>query len=105
MTWKVVFSRRSQAQLLALNERLAMLAGTTIADSYTDAIAEFCHSLTTFPQRGMRRDDLRPGLRVTNYRKRVVIAFAVDVDSEHVAILAIFHGGQDYEAAMSEPDH
>jgi plasmid stabilization system protein ParE len=80
-----------------------MVAGTTIADSYTNAIAEFCHSLITFPQRGLRRDDLRPGLRVTNYRKRVVIAFAVDVDIKKVMILAIFHGGQDYEAALSGP--
>lgn len=104
MTWKVVFSRRSQEQLLALHEYVAMEAGTPVAESYTDAIAEFCHSLTTFPQRGMRRDDLRPGLRVTNYRKRVVIAFAVDADIEEVAILSIFHGGQDYEAAMSGPE-
>ncbi|PKM01323.1 MAG: plasmid stabilization protein, partial [Gammaproteobacteria bacterium HGW-Gammaproteobacteria-7] len=78
MNWKVVFSRRSQEQLLALNEHLAMVAGTRIADGYTDAIAAYCQSLTTFPERGMRRDDLRPGLRVTHYRKRVAIAFAVD---------------------------
>ena len=102
MTWRVTFSRRAQLQLLALNQRLVLLAGEKVADDYTDAIAAFCQSLTIFPQRGTRRDDLRPELRVTNYRKRTVIAFAVDTQAEHVTILAVFHGGQDYEAAMSE---
>jgi plasmid stabilization system protein ParE len=50
----------------------------------------------------MRRDDIRPGLRITNYRKRTVIAFAVDTDAERVEILGIFHGGQDYEAGLSK---
>ena len=42
--------------------------------------------------RGTRRDDVRPGLRITSYRKRVVIAFAVDADQ--VQIIGIFYGGQ-----------
>lgn len=104
MTCRVTFSRRAQLQLLALNQRLAMLAGEKIADDYTDAIATFCQSLTVFPQRGTRRHDLRPELRVTNYRKRTVIAFTVDMQDEHVTILAVFHGGQDYETAMDGPE-
>jgi len=30
------------------------------------------------PARAVRRDDIRPGLHLTNYRGRVVIAFAVE---------------------------
>lgn len=71
------------------------------ADHDTDAIAEFCFSLTTFPERGTRRDDIRPGVRVTNYRKRAVIAFTVDIGAEQVFILGVFYGGQDFEAALS----
>ncbi len=44
------------------------------------------------------RDDIRPGLRITHYRKRTVIAFEVNADQ--VAIIGVFHGGQDYEAAL-----
>jgi toxin ParE1/3/4 len=40
-------------------------------------------------------------LRITNYKKRVVIAFAVLAES--VAIIGIFYGGQDYEAVLQEP--
>jgi plasmid stabilization system protein ParE len=56
--------------------------------------------LRTFPHRGTQRDDIRPGLRVTNYKKRAVIAFAVD--DGRVSILGVFYGGQDDETALLE---
>ena len=58
-----------------------------------------CEALSLFPARGTARDDIRPGLRITSFRKRPVIAFTVD-DADRVAILGIFHGGKDYEAAL-----
>lgn len=54
--------------------------------------------MQTFPHRGTRRDDIRPGLRITNYKGRTVIAF--DVDAELVSIIGVFYGGQDYETAL-----
>lgn len=101
MTYTIVFSLRAHEQLIALDDYIAAAASPEVAARYTDAVADFCFSLATFPQRGTRRDDLRPGLRITNYRKRTVIAFAVDTDNRHVSILGIFHGGQDYETAMA----
>ncbi len=50
--------------------------------------------------RGTMRDDIRPGLRITNYRKRAVIAFSVLGDT--VAIIGVFYGGRDYEAALQD---
>ena len=41
------------------------------------------------------RDDIRQGLRVTNYKGRTVIAY--DVTAELVSIIGVFYGGQDYE--------
>ena len=42
-------------------------------------------------------------LRITNYRKRAVIAFAVD--GKQVFIIGIYYGGQDFETALLfEPD-
>ncbi|MCC7229233.1 MAG: type II toxin-antitoxin system RelE/ParE family toxin [Fimbriimonadaceae bacterium] len=73
---------------------------TDIADRFTEAIVQFCESLSTFPRRGNKRDDVRPGLRVTHYRKRVIIAFVVDADL--VSILGVFHGGQDYESILRD---
>jgi plasmid stabilization system protein ParE len=53
---------------------------------------------TAFPNRGTRRDDVRPGLRITNYKKRTIIAFAVDPG--RVSIIGEYYGGQDFETAL-----
>lgn len=60
----------------------------------------YCDSLRTFPLRGTRRDDVRPGLRITNYKKRAVIAF--DVDADVVSIIGVFYGGQNYETILHD---
>jgi hypothetical protein len=46
------------------------------AQNYTDRIIARL-GLVTFPERGTRRDDLRPGLRITTWRRRVTIAFHI----------------------------
>jgi plasmid stabilization system protein ParE len=76
------------------------VASPGAAADYTEAILSYCESLTTFPHRGTLRDDVRPGLRITHYRKRAVIAF--DVDGEQVSILGVFYGGQNYEAILQD---
>jgi len=59
--------------------------------------------MQTVARRGTRRDDIRPGLRITHYKRRAIIAYAVEV--EHVSIIGVFYGGQDYERALrSESD-
>jgi toxin ParE1/3/4 len=56
---------------------------------------EQCESLKTLPIRGTQRDDIRSGLRVFGFRRRVSIAF--EVTGEVVTILGIFYGGQNFE--------
>lgn len=98
MRHAVVFTPEAQEQLLALYRYIAVAASPVTAERYTNAIVEYCESLQDFPHRGMCRDDVRPGLRVTHYKKRTVIAFAVEV--EQVSIIGIFYGGQDYELVL-----
>ncbi|MCF7977706.1 MAG: type II toxin-antitoxin system RelE/ParE family toxin [Chromatiaceae bacterium] len=100
MSHRVVFSTEAEDQLVALYRYIADAASPEIAARYTEAIVSYCEGLRTFPHRGTQRDDIRPGLRVTNYKKRAVIAFAVDNDI--IAILGVFYGGQDYETALFE---
>jgi toxin ParE1/3/4 len=49
------------------------------------------------------RDDVRPGLRITNFRRRVAIAFYVVGD--RLTILGIFNGGQNYEAILLDEEN
>lgn len=103
MNHRVVFSPEAQEQIVALYRYIAEAASPEIAVRYTEAIVSYCESLRTFPHRGTIRDDVRPGLRITHYRKRAVIAF--DVDAEMVSIIGVFYGGQDYETILQdEPD-
>ena len=60
-----------------------------------------CEGLALFPLRGVPREDIRPGLRVTHHKGRTLIAYAVDEDTRTVSVLGIFYGGQDYEVALS----
>jgi toxin ParE1/3/4 len=98
MSYRVAFSPEAEEQLAALYRYIAAAASPTIAAQYTEAIVSYCESLCTFPNRGTLRDDLRPGLRITHYKKRTVIAFAVD--AEQVSIVGIFYGGQDYATIL-----
>ena len=100
MKCRVVFSPESEEQLAALFRHIAAAASPQIAARYTIAIITYCEGLCTFPQRGAMRDDVRPGLRITNYKKRAVIAF--DVDNELVSIIGVFYGGQDYETILQD---
>lgn len=60
-----------------------------------------CEGLALFPLRGVPREDIRPGLRVTHHNGRTLIAYAVNDDTRTVSVLGIFYGGQDYEAVLS----
>jgi plasmid stabilization system protein ParE len=98
MAYRVVFAPEAEDQLVGLCRYIAEAASPKIAESYTSAIVTYCESLQNFPQRGTRRDDIRPGLRITHYKKRTVIAF--EVAGERVSIIGVFYGGQDYETAL-----
>ena len=98
MAYVVEFAPEALEQLAALYRYIATVASAEIAQRYTDAIVTHCEELLTFPHRGNQRDDIRPGLRITNYRKRAVIAFAVD--AKQVFILGVFYGGQDFETVL-----
>lgn len=100
MIYRVVYAPEAEAQLLALFFHIAEAASPEIAARYTDAIVEQCESLKTFPKRGAQRDDIRPGLCVFGFKRRVSIAF--EITDEIVTILGIFYGGQNFETILSQ---
>lgn len=97
---QVVYAPEAEAQLVALYFHIAAAASPEIAANYTDAIVKQCESLKTFPVRGAPRDDIRPGLRVFGFRRRVSITF--EITDSVVTILGIFYGGQQFEPSVDE---
>ena len=105
MTYTVRFAPEAADQLEALYRYIASSASPTVAADYVDAIVAHCEGLAVFPHRGTLRDDIRPGLRTSSYRKRAVIATFVDDEAQQVTILGVFYGGQDYDTILSGSDN
>lgn len=98
MAYAVVFTPEAEELLVAIYHYIAAAASPIIAERYTSAIVSYCEGLATFPDRSTLHEDIRPGLRVINYKKRTVIAYTVD--SNQVLIIGVFYGGQDYESTL-----
>lgn len=98
--YEVVFSPEAHAQLLELYWYIAEATTADTASRYTGDLVDYCESLKTFPMRAIDRGDIRPGLRITNFRRRTVIAFAAQ--GAQISILGLFHGGRNYEAILRE---
>ena len=105
MTYTVRFAPEAADQLEALYRYVASSASPTVAADHVDAIVAHCEGLAVFPHRGTMRDDIRPGLRTSSYKKRAVIATFVDDEAEQITILGVFYGGQDYDTILSGSDN
>jgi toxin ParE1/3/4 len=98
--YAIVFSPRAEHQLANLYTFIAERSGENLAEKYVGEIVADCRSLTIFLERGARRDDIRPGLRVKGYARRVTIAFSIDNANKKVAVHGVFYGGQDFETVL-----
>jgi toxin ParE1/3/4 len=101
-TSEVRFAPEALEHLTGLERYLEDVSSPRVAARYVDGIVTYCESLRTFPHRGQLRDDIRPGLRLTNYRGRTVIAFVVE--SDQPVIIGVFYGGRNVEAALAATD-
>jgi plasmid stabilization system protein ParE len=84
--YTVVFTPRAERQLDRLYSFIAGQSGTARAEHFVGALMADCLSLSTFPESGARRDDIRLNMRVKGFRRRVSIAFSIDAASAPVAI-------------------
>lgn len=96
--YRVIFAQEAEDALVDIFHYISSRSSMEIAERFTDGIIKRCNDLHVMPMVGTRRDDIRPGLRITNYKGRVTIAFSVVGDC--VYILGIFYGGQNYEVYL-----
>ena len=100
MTREVIFAPEALADLFKLYDDIALDAGTGRAQRYTDRIVAHCLGLVIFPERGTRHDDLRPGLRITTFRRRVTIAFHITATT--VTIDRVLYGGRNLKPLFDD---
>ncbi len=95
---QVAFTPLAERQIDRLHAYITEQTNADRADGYIRRIVTFCQGLAVLPLRGVQRDDILPGLRVTGFERRVTIAFVVT--SQTVLIEGIFYGGRDFEAIL-----
>ena len=96
---QVVFSVEAEAELLEIYDWIADETAPDVALAYVGRLQEFCQRLEVGSERGRARDDIRPGLRIIGFERRITIAFVVD--PERVVILRLFYAGRDWENLLT----
>jgi toxin ParE1/3/4 len=104
MTGRINYTPEAQQQLNALDDWITEKATREVAQRFVSAILDCIDGILVFPRAGRARDDVRPGMRTTPFKKRTLIAYEVDESSGElvVNVLGVFHGGQDWEAALRD---
>lgn len=95
---------RSQQQLDELDDWITNAASAEIARRFVSAILDHIDSILMFPLAGRTRDDVRPGMRTSTFKKRTLVAYEVVETSSEVMIniLGVVHGGQQWESALGD---
>lgn len=104
MTGRIHFTPEARQQLLQLDEWITETASAVTARRFVSAILDHIDRILLFPLAGRARDDVRSGMRTTTFKKRTLVAYEVNESSGElvVNVLGVFHGGQDWEAALGE---
>jgi len=103
-TYSVIISDAAEADLFAIYEYISERDGAGIAFQFVRRIEDYCFGFATAPERGTKRDDLRPGLRTVGFRRRATVLFQVDHRERQVIIHGLYYGGRSFEGIAEEDD-
>lgn len=95
MKYVISFSEAAEQDVVDLLDYLVPRAGERVARAYVDRLIDYCADFENFPERGLRRDDISPGLRIVGYHRKATIAFRIA--GRTATILRIYHGGRNID--------
>jgi toxin ParE1/3/4 len=98
--YKVVLMTAAIGDLSEIRRYVQFEAGEEIADGYIDRIEAFCRNFDILPYRGAPRDDVRAGLRVAIFERRVTIAYRIA--DNRVIILRVLGPGRNVQDELSD---
>jgi toxin ParE1/3/4 len=101
-TYTVIISDAAGADLRAIYHYIAARGGAEIAFGFIERIESYCLGFAHTPERGIRRDDLRPGLRTVGFRRRATILFEVRHGERQVVVHGVYYGGRSLEGESEE---
>jgi toxin ParE1/3/4 len=103
MTGGLNFTPEAERQLNELDDWITKRASPDIAQRFVSAILDHIETIPAFPYAGRARR--RPARNAADhFKNRTLVAYEADESSGElvVNILGVFHGGQDWEAALGE---
>ncbi len=106
MTGRINYTPEADKQLNELDDWITKAASAEIARRFVSAILDHIDGILVFPRAGRARDDVRPGMRTSTFKKKTLVAYEVDESSDELVlnILGVFHGGRDWKAALGEDE-
>ena len=104
MTGRINFTSEAERQLNELDDWVTKVASADIARRFVSAILNHVDGIPGIPLASLARDDVRPGMRTSTFKRGTLVAYEVDESSGElvVNILGVFHGGQGWEAALGD---
>jgi toxin ParE1/3/4 len=100
--FRVIISAAAEADLFAIYDYIEARAGRDVAFRFVEGIEACCLGFANVPERGTRRDDLRPGLRTVGFRRRATILFEVDHARQYVVIHGVYYAGRNIDLGPGE---
>ena len=81
MTGRINYSPEADKQLNELDNWITQAASAEIARRFVLAILNHIDGILVFPLAGRARDDVRPGMRTTTFKRDTLVAYEVDESS------------------------
>lgn len=95
---RVVLAPEAGDDLNELYDWITGRASPEVAMAYLERVSEFLSGLSVASERGHLRSDVRRGLRIVGFERRLTVAFVVD---EHtVTVLRVFTAGRDWASSF-----
>jgi len=92
----VGLTQQALRDIAAIGDYIAKHSGDDRARAYVDRIERYCEGLDLAPERGDRRDHIRPGLRAVGFERSATILFVVRPDQ--VVVLRVRARGVNWTA-------
>ena len=95
---EVIVSPEARDDLLNLYDWIADASSEDVAAGYLDRVERYIRGFDLASERGSARDDIRKGLRIVGFERRITMAFSV-TDSD-VIILRVLYAGRGWDAGL-----
>jgi plasmid stabilization system protein ParE len=82
MTGRINYTPEAPQQLNELDDWITNVASAEVARRFVSAILDHIDGILVSPLAGRARDDDRPGLRTSTFKKTTLVAYEVDESSD-----------------------